>query len=142
MTQQIVVAFSPARCFLPVMASVELTTAIISQKPAYRTANPATTVCQKCLQVPYSLPTLAIACTIQKFNCLADPRLNGLRRIADTYGITANDDGQAAYTVSLQAGHWTYECKNTAVYQSRPTRTKQLMDPKVRGCGRCLMHQF
>ena len=31
-----------------------------------------------------------------------------------------------------QVGHWTYECKNQPVYQARPTRTKQLTDPKVR----------
>ncbi|CAL8461964.1 g1495 [Coccomyxa elongata] len=51
-----------------------------AKKPAYRSANAATTVCQKC----------------------------------------------------LQAGHWTYECKNAAAYQSRPTRTKQLTDPKYK----------
>ncbi len=31
----------------------------------------------------------------------------------------------------LQQGHWTYECKNAPVYQKRPTRTQQLMQPKV-----------
>ena len=31
----------------------------------------------------------------------------------------------------LQVGHWTYECKNAAAYAARPTRTKQLTDPKV-----------
>lgn len=29
-----------------------------------------------------------------------------------------------------QPGHWTYECKNEAVYVSRPSRTTQLRDPK------------
>ena len=32
----------------------------------------------------------------------------------------------------LQTGHWTYECKNVPVYKARPTRTQQLMQPKVR----------
>ena len=32
----------------------------------------------------------------------------------------------------LQTGHWTYECKNAPSYASRPTRTQQLLDPKVR----------
>ena len=36
----------------------------------------------------------------------------------------------------LQTGHWTYECKNAPVYKARPTRTQQLMQPKVR--WRCL----
>lgn len=29
----------------------------------------------------------------------------------------------------LQAGHWTYECKNEAVYISRPSRSQQLKNP-------------
>lgn len=32
----------------------------------------------------------------------------------------------------LMDGHWTYECKNEATYQARPTRTQQLKNPKVR----------
>ncbi|CAL5222698.1 g5100 [Coccomyxa viridis] len=33
----------------------------------------------------------------------------------------------------LQKGHWTYDCKASAtVYQSRPSRTKQLMDPNYK----------
>ncbi|KAK9821257.1 hypothetical protein WJX74_003513 [Apatococcus lobatus] len=32
----------------------------------------------------------------------------------------------------LQHGHWTYECKNAPVYHSRPSRTQQLLNPKVR----------
>ena len=31
-----------------------------------------------------------------------------------------------------QAGHWTYECKNPPSYTARPTRTQQLLNPKVR----------
>lgn len=30
----------------------------------------------------------------------------------------------------LQHGHWTYQCKNAAVYKARPSRTKQLFQPK------------
>lgn len=32
----------------------------------------------------------------------------------------------------LQRGHWTYECKNEAVYKPRPSRTQQLKNPKAR----------
>jgi hypothetical protein len=32
----------------------------------------------------------------------------------------------------LQLGHWTFECKNQPTYISRPTRTQQLLNPKVR----------
>lgn len=32
----------------------------------------------------------------------------------------------------FQAGHWTYECKNERVYISRPSRTQQLKNPKLR----------
>lgn len=32
----------------------------------------------------------------------------------------------------FQMGHWTYECQNERVYVSRPTRTQQLMNPKLR----------
>lgn len=42
----------------------------------------------------------------------------------------------------LQQGHWTYECKNEPVYQSRPTRTQQLKNPRVRraaGSGSLLL---
>ncbi|WOL03266.1 zinc finger CCHC domain-containing protein 10-like [Canna indica] len=31
-----------------------------------------------------------------------------------------------------QAGHWTYECKNERVYISRPSRTQQLKNPKLK----------
>lgn len=31
-----------------------------------------------------------------------------------------------------QVGHWTYECKNERVYISRPSRTQQLKNPKLR----------
>ncbi|KAE8658766.1 outer envelope pore protein 16-2 [Hibiscus syriacus] len=32
----------------------------------------------------------------------------------------------------FQAGHWSYECKNERVYISRPSRTQQLKNPKLR----------
>ncbi|GAB2217826.1 hypothetical protein Droror1_Dr00001038 [Drosera rotundifolia] len=32
----------------------------------------------------------------------------------------------------FQAGHWTYECKNERVYISRPSRSQQLKNPKLR----------
>ncbi len=31
----------------------------------------------------------------------------------------------------MQRGHYTYECKNEPAYVSRPSRTKQLLNPKV-----------
>jgi hypothetical protein len=32
----------------------------------------------------------------------------------------------------FQHGHWTYECKNERVYMSRPSRTQQLKNPKLK----------
>nr|GLL48457.1 zinc finger CCHC domain-containing protein 10 [Ipomoea trifida] len=32
----------------------------------------------------------------------------------------------------FETGHWTYECKNERVYISRPSRTQQLKNPKLR----------
>ncbi|GAB4843029.1 hypothetical protein Ancab_013006 [Ancistrocladus abbreviatus] len=32
----------------------------------------------------------------------------------------------------FQTGHWTYECKNERVYISRPSRSQQLKNPKLR----------
>ncbi|KAG9458727.1 hypothetical protein H6P81_003235 [Aristolochia fimbriata] len=32
----------------------------------------------------------------------------------------------------FQPGHWTYECKNERVYISRPSRTQQLKNPKLK----------
>ena len=32
----------------------------------------------------------------------------------------------------LQTGHFTFQCKNQAVYHVRPSRTQQLLNPKVR----------
>ncbi|XP_044484514.1 zinc finger CCHC domain-containing protein 10-like [Mangifera indica] len=32
----------------------------------------------------------------------------------------------------FQTGHWTYECKSERVYMSRPSRTQQLKNPKLK----------
>ena len=34
----------------------------------------------------------------------------------------------------MQKGHWTYECKNAPAYTARPSRTEQLLNPKVTNC--------
>ena len=36
--------------------------------------------------------------------------------------------------VHVQKGHWTYECKNAPAYTARPSRTEQLLNPKVTSC--------
>ncbi|KAB5538355.1 hypothetical protein DKX38_015888 [Salix brachista] len=40
--------------------------------------------------------------------------------------------GNAQCQKCFQSGHWTYECKNERVYMSRPSRTQQLKNPKLR----------
>ncbi|KAJ1395296.1 Zinc finger, CCHC-type superfamily [Sesbania bispinosa] len=40
--------------------------------------------------------------------------------------------GTAQCQKCFQSGHWTYECKNERVYISRPSRTQQLKNPKLR----------
>ncbi|XP_028763790.1 zinc finger CCHC domain-containing protein 10-like [Neltuma alba] len=40
--------------------------------------------------------------------------------------------GSAQCQKCFQSGHWTYECKNERVYISRPSRTQQLKNPKLR----------
>lgn len=40
--------------------------------------------------------------------------------------------GMAQCQKCFQSGHWTYECKNERVYISRPSRTQQLKNPKLR----------
>ena len=32
----------------------------------------------------------------------------------------------------FQMGHWTHECKNKRVYMSRPSRTQQVKNPKLK----------
>lgn len=51
--------------------------------------------------------------------------------------MSASAVGSSASAASLcqkcfQTGHWTYECKNERVYISRPSRTQQLKNPKLR----------
>ncbi|TKY54220.1 Zinc finger CCHC domain-containing protein 10 [Spatholobus suberectus] len=40
--------------------------------------------------------------------------------------------GVAQCQKCFQSSHWTYECKNERVYISRPSRTQQLKNPKLR----------
>lgn len=40
--------------------------------------------------------------------------------------------GAAQCQKCFQPGHWTYECKNERVYISRPSRTQQLKNPKLK----------
>lgn len=48
------------------------------------------------------------------------------------------DAANATCQRCLQKGHYTYECKNPPTYVSRPTRTKQLLDPTVCTVGGCI----
>jgi hypothetical protein len=41
-------------------------------------------------------------------------------------------DGNAQCQKCYQGGHWTFQCKNERVYISRPSRTQQLKNPKLR----------
>jgi hypothetical protein len=48
---------------------------------------------------------------------------------------TSETSSVGAYTQCqkcFQHGHWTYECKNERVYISRPSRTQQLKNPKLK----------
>lgn len=40
--------------------------------------------------------------------------------------------GTAQCQKCFQTGHWTFECKNERVYMTRPSRTQQLKNPKLR----------
>uniref|UniRef100_A0A0E0J334 CCHC-type domain-containing protein n=1 Tax=Oryza nivara TaxID=4536 RepID=A0A0E0J334_ORYNI len=42
----------------------------------------------------------------------------------------------------FQPGHWTYECKNERVYISRPSRTQQLKNPKLKKTAAPVSYQF
>uniref|UniRef100_A0A0D9XQ30 Uncharacterized protein n=1 Tax=Leersia perrieri TaxID=77586 RepID=A0A0D9XQ30_9ORYZ len=47
----------------------------------------------------------------------------------------AQSSSGGAYTQCqkcFQPGHWTYECKNERVYMSRPSRSQQLKNPKLK----------
>ncbi|XP_008797456.1 zinc finger CCHC domain-containing protein 10-like [Phoenix dactylifera] len=46
--------------------------------------------------------------------------------------ISSSGGASAQCQKCFQAGHWTYECKNERVYMSRPSRTQQLKNPKLK----------
>lgn len=48
--------------------------------------------------------------------------------------VNAGDGGAHPRMVCQRCfqGHWTYECTNERVYMSRPSRTQQLKNPKLR----------
>lgn len=46
--------------------------------------------------------------------------------------VTSVGSGSSQCQKCFQIGHWTYECKNERVYISRPSRTQQLKNPKLR----------
>ncbi|GAA0159065.1 hypothetical protein LIER_15937 [Lithospermum erythrorhizon] len=50
----------------------------------------------------------------------------------DTKGSMTTLSSAAQCQKCFQPGHWTYECKNERVYISRPSRTQQLKNPKLR----------
>ncbi|KAK4253103.1 hypothetical protein QN277_010921 [Acacia crassicarpa] len=50
----------------------------------------------------------------------------------DLKSSTSAVGGSAQCQKCFQSGHWTYECKNERVYISRPSRTQQLKNPKLR----------
>ncbi|KAM7279785.1 hypothetical protein ACFE04_006919 [Oxalis oulophora] len=51
----------------------------------------------------------------------------------DIKSSTTNIGGAASQCQKcLQTGHWTYECKNERVYISRPSRSQQLKNPKLK----------
>ncbi|CAI5721905.1 hypothetical protein KXD40_004581 [Peronospora effusa] len=47
-------------------------------------------------------------------------------------GASSASSAAAMCQKCLRAGHWTYECKNEAVYVQRPSRSQQLKNPKLR----------
>ncbi|KAF9674255.1 hypothetical protein SADUNF_Sadunf10G0108400 [Salix dunnii] len=50
----------------------------------------------------------------------------------DLNSMSKGFGGNAQCQKCFQSGHWTYECKNERVYMSRPSRTQQLKNPKLR----------
>ncbi|KAJ6798695.1 zinc finger CCHC domain-containing protein 10 [Iris pallida] len=51
----------------------------------------------------------------------------------DLKGVVSSTGGQSSQCQKcFQPGHWTYECKNERVYMSRPSRTQQLKNPKLK----------
>eukprot|EP01025_Chloroclados_australasicus_P008333 TRINITY_DN1291_c0_g2_i1.p1 TRINITY_DN1291_c0_g2~~TRINITY_DN1291_c0_g2_i1.p1 ORF type:complete len:334 (-),score=43.47 TRINITY_DN1291_c0_g2_i1:799-1800(-) len=49
-----------------------------------------------------------------------------------TYGQGKKDATNQICQKCLKKGHWTYECKGERAYISRPSRTQQLKNPKLR----------
>ncbi|KAG7382768.1 Zinc finger CCHC domain-containing protein 10 [Phytophthora pseudosyringae] len=47
-------------------------------------------------------------------------------------GASSASSAVAMCQKCLRPGHWTYECKNEAVYVQRPSRSQQLRNPKLR----------
>ncbi|POM72237.1 Zinc ion binding protein [Phytophthora palmivora] len=47
-------------------------------------------------------------------------------------GASSASSAAAMCQKCLRPGHWTYECKNEAVYVQRPSRSQQLKNPKLR----------
>ncbi|EEY70243.1 uncharacterized protein PITG_19536 [Phytophthora infestans T30-4] len=47
-------------------------------------------------------------------------------------GSSSSSSVAAMCQKCLRRGHWTYECKNGAVYVQRPSRSQQLRNPKLR----------
>ncbi|KUF96788.1 Kidney mitochondrial carrier protein 1 [Phytophthora nicotianae] len=47
-------------------------------------------------------------------------------------GSSSSSSAAAMCQKCLRPGHWTYECKNEAVYVQRPSRSQQLRNPKLR----------
>lgn len=50
----------------------------------------------------------------------------------DVKPTMSTTDGNAQCQKCYQGGHWTFQCKNERVYISRPSRTQQLKNPKLR----------
>ncbi|KAG6527527.1 hypothetical protein ZIOFF_009638 [Zingiber officinale] len=54
----------------------------------------------------------------------------GVRK--DLKSSVSSAGGASQCQKCYQSGHWTYECKNERVYISRPSRTQQLKNPKLK----------
>lgn len=57
----------------------------------------------------------------------------GERKDQKQVSMTSSTGNQSSQCQKcFQSGHWTYECKNERVYMSRPSRTQQLKNPKLK----------
>ena len=60
----------------------------------------------------------------------------GKKRMRGRGPLKRKSDDKAAVAAQcqkcLEKGHWTFECKNEGVYLKRVSRTKQLINPKLR----------